>query len=216
MKPEIHEVRTRSDLRRFVAFQYELYRDNAFWIPPPRGEELHSLRSDTNPAFEFCESRYWLARIDGRIVGRIAGIINRRYNEKWQANTVRFGWFDFVDDPDVSSALLSTVEQWGRSHGMSSMHGPLGFTDMDGEGTLIEGFDEVSTLGAIYNFPYYADHIVQAGYAKDVDWVEFQVTFHPEIPEKIARLAGIASVRTRDLSCVERCVQGSVWLRRTF
>lgn len=197
MEPEIYEVRTRRELRQFVAFPYALYRDNPYWVPPPRGEELNSLRTETNPAFEFCESRYWLARIGGRIVGRIAGIINHRFNQKWHARAARFGWFDFIDDPDIAKTLLITVENWASERGMTSCHGPLGFTDLDGEGTLIEGFEEVSTLGAIYNFPYYANHIEQAGYSKDADWLEFQVTMHPEIPEKVSRLAEIALQRNR-------------------
>jgi hypothetical protein len=195
MPVEIREIRTRGELRKFVSFQYELYRRNEFWVPPLRSDEMLSLRRDKNPAFEFCDAKYWLAYKNGTIVGRVAGIINRRYNERWDRKAARFGWFDFVDDVEVSSALLSTVEHWAVSQGMIGMQGPLGFTDMDGEGTLIEGFDEMSTLGAIYNFPYYPDHIERAGYSKDIDWVEFEVTMGQGIPDKIERLAHIALVR---------------------
>ncbi len=197
MNPTIVEVRTLHDLRRFVAFQYDLFRDNRYWVPPPRRDELDGLREDKNPAFEFCEAKYWLALDGRRIVGRIAGIINSRYNERWHAKAARFGWFDFIDDAGVSTLLLRTVEEWARSRGMTSLHGPLGFTDLDGEGTLVEGFEEVSTLGAIYNFPYYGEHIERAGYVKDADWVEFQVTMKKEIPEKISRLSEIALQRNR-------------------
>ena len=195
MIPTITAVQSRRALRQFVAFPYRLYRNNRYWVPPPRGEELHSLLADSNPAFEFCEASYWLAWVDGVIVGRVAGIINRRYNEKWKARAARFGWFDFVDDPDVPAALLATVERWARERGMSSIHGPLGFTDLDGEGMLIEGFEEVSTLGALYNHPYYVDSMARAGYEKDADWIEYQVTMRPEIPDKVARLAAIALER---------------------
>jgi hypothetical protein len=195
MALQIEEVTTSRELKRFVAFLYDLYRGNRYWVPPPRIDEFKSLRKETNPAFEFCEAKCWLARREGTIVGRIAGIINHRYNKRWNARSARFGWFDFIDDAEVSSALLRAGEDWARSKGLTGIHGPLGFTDMDGEGTLIEGFEEVSTLGAIYNYPYYAGHIERAGYEKDIDWVEYQVTMHSEIPEKVARIAEIALTR---------------------
>jgi hypothetical protein len=191
----VKEVTTPGELKQFVSFQYELYRGNAFWVPPLRSDEMLSLRQDKNPAFDFCDAKYWLAYKDGRIVGRIAGIINKKYNQRWKENAARFGWFDFVDTPEVSAALLHAVERWAAENGMKRLHGPLGFTDMDGEGTLVEGFEEVSTLGAIYNFPYYPRHIEQNGYVKDSDWVEFEVTMGRGIPEKIERLANIALKR---------------------
>ena len=197
MAIELREVNTLSELKQFVSFQYSLYRDNTFWVPPLRSDEMHSLRKDKNPAFDFCEAKYWMAYKDGKIVGRIAGIINKKYNEKWNERAARFGWFDFVDDPEVSLALLQDVEHWATTNGMTRVHGPLGFTDMDGEGTLVEGFEEMSTLGAIYNFPYYPKHIERAGYLKDSDWVEFEVTMGPGIPEKVERLAHIALERNK-------------------
>ena len=195
MELRLKEVRTAQELRQFVLFPYSLYRKNAYWVPPLRSDEFLSLRKDKNPAFDFCEANYWMALKNGTIAGRIAGIINKKYNEKYGVKAARFGWFDFIDDHKVSSALFNTVETWARSKGMDSIHGPLGFTDMDGEGTLIEGFEEVSTLGAIYNYPYYPKHIEDAGYSKDTDWVEYQVTMHAEIPEKIQRLADIVLQR---------------------
>ena len=197
MAIQLKEAITSGDLKRFVSFQSSLYRGSRYWVPPLRFDELNSLRKDKNPAFEFCDAKYWLAYKDGTIVGRIAGIINKNYNQKWKEKAARFGWFDFVDDPEISSALLQTVEQWAITNGMKRVHGPLGFTDMDGEGTLVEGFDEVSTLGAIYNYPYYAAHIERAGYSKDSDWVEFEVTMGPAIPEKVERLAHIALERNK-------------------
>ncbi|MDP4175895.1 MAG: hypothetical protein Q8933_18100 [Bacteroidota bacterium] len=192
---ELKEVNSLHDLKQFVSFQYRLYKDNKFWVPPIRSEELFSLRRDKNPAFDFCSSKYWLALKNGKIVGRIAGIINTKYNEKWNAKSARFGWFDFIDDQEVPSALLSAAEDWAKSQGMDSIHGPLGFTDMDGEGTLIEGFEETGTLGAIYNFPYYAEHIEKSGYVKEADWVEYEVTMNSEVNKTVQRIAQIALTR---------------------
>jgi len=197
MAIQVKEISTLSELKQFVSFQYELYRHNTLWVPPLRSDEILSLRKDKNPAFDFCDARYWLAYKDGTIVGRIAGIINKKYNQRWNEKAARFGWIDFVDDPEVSSTLLRVVEQWAKDSGMRRVHGPLGFTDMDGEGTLVEGFDEVSTLGAIYNYPYYPGHIESAGYSKDSDWIEFEVTMGQGIPEKVERLAHVALERNK-------------------
>ena len=195
MEIQLKEVNSLRELKQFVSFQYSLYRHNKYWVPPIRADELQSLRKEKNPAFDFYEAKYWLAYKNGRIVGRIAGMINKKYNEKWNKKAARFGWFDFIDDEEVSFALLHAVEQWAGINGMTRVHGPLGFTDMDGEGTLIEGFEEVSTLGAIYNYPYYPQHIEHSGYSKDIDWVEYEVTMHPGIPEKVERMAEIALKR---------------------
>ena len=195
MAVQITEVSTPRELKQFVDFQYSLYRDNKFWVPPLRSDEFKSLRKSANPAFDFCEAKYWLAYRDGAVVGRVAGIINKKYNEVWKAKSARFGWLDFIDDREVSSALFNAVEKWAAENGMSTLHGPLGFTDMDGEGTLVEGFEETSTLGAIYNYPYYPAHIEGLGYTKDTDWIEYQVTMHEGIPEKVRRVAEIALER---------------------
>ena len=195
MEIEIKEANTLRELKQFVSFQYLLYKENKYWVPPIFSDEIKSLRKDKNPAFDFCEAKYWLAYRDGKIVGRIAGIINKKYNEKWKTKSARFGWFDVIDDHEVSSFLFSAVEEWARKKGMHSIHGPLGFTDMDGEGTLIEGFEEVSTLGAIYNYPYYSGLIENSGYSKDSDWVEYEVTMNSIIDEKIKRIAEVALKR---------------------
>ncbi|MGE5351273.1 MAG: hypothetical protein ACM3P0_04265 [Acidobacteriota bacterium] len=192
---ELKEVNSLNEFKQFVSFQYNLYDGNKYWVPPIRSDELFSLRRDKNPAFDFCDSKYWLAFKNGQIAGRIACIINRKYNEKWDAKAARFGWFDFIDDEDVSSALLSAAEDWAKASGMNCIHGPLGFTDMDGEGTLIEGFEEEGTLGAIYNFPYYAGHIEKSGYVKEADWVEYEVTMNSEVNETVQRIAQIALTR---------------------
>ncbi len=192
---QVERIESLRDLKRFVSFQYSLYDGNRYWVPPPRGDELKSLRKDKNPAFDFCDAAYWLAFDNGKIVGRVAGIINKKCNERWHEKAARFGWFDFVDDKEVSSALLGEAEKWAARNGMDSVHGPLGFTDMDGEGALIEGFDEVSTLGALYNYPYYPQHIENAGYVKDADWVEYQVTAPKELNPEVERVAEIAARR---------------------
>ncbi len=192
---QIERIESLRDLKRFVSFQYSLYDGNRYWVPPPRGDELKSLRKDKNPAFDFCDAAYWLAYDNGKIVGRVAGIINKKCNARWNEKAARFGWFDFIDDREVSSTLLREVEKWAARNGMESMHGPLGFTDMDGEGALVEGFEEVSTLGALYNYPYYPQHIENAGYVKDADWVEYQVTAPKELNHEVERVAEIAARR---------------------
>ncbi len=196
MSIKLKEITSKRDLKKFVNFQFELYENNKYWVPPLKKEELFLLNRDKNPAFDFCETKYWLAYKDEKIVGRIAGIINYNFNEKFNKKIMRFGWIDFINDAEVSSSLLSVVENWAKEKGMNEVHGPLGFTDMDGEGTLIEGFEEMSLLGAIYNYPYYPKLIEQNGYIKDIDWVEFQVTMTSDpVPEKISRISEIALKR---------------------
>lgn len=198
MEIKVREVISKRDLKSFVDFQFQLYDDNKYWVPPLKKEELFLLNRDKNPAFDFCETKYWLAYKDKKIAGRIAGIINYKFNEKFDKKIMRFGWIDFIDDAEVCSSLLSAVENWAKEKGMNEVHGPLGFTDMDGEGTLIEGFEEKSLLGAIYNYPYYPKLIEQNGYTKDIDWVEFQVTMTSDpVPEKISRISEIALKRNK-------------------
>ncbi len=187
----IKEIATLKDLKTFVRFPYNLYHDNPFWVPLLDGDEINTLRQDKNPAFEYCQARYWLAYKDGQVAGRIAGIHNRLHIEKWQQPILRFGYIDFIDDPAVSSALLGAVEAWARELDLPAVHGPLGFTDMDREGMLIEGFNEVSTMATIYNHAYYPVHLERLGYVKDVDWLEYQITFPSEPNAAIARLSEI-------------------------
>jgi len=198
MDIKLREVTSKRDLKNFVNFQFQLYNNNEYWVPPLKKEEIFLLNRDKNPAFDFCETKYWLAYKDEKIVGRIAGIINYKFNEKFDKKIMRFGWIDFIDDAEVCSSLLSAVENWAKEKGMNEVHGPLGFTDMDGEGTLIEGFEEMSLLGAIYNYPYYPKLIEQNGYTKDIDWVEFQVIMTSDpVPEKISRISEIALKRNK-------------------
>jgi GNAT superfamily N-acetyltransferase len=191
----IKEVTNRRLLREFVNFPFKLYRDNPYWVPTLRSDDLNTLRKDKNPAFAFCQAKYWLAYKDGKIAGRIAGIINPRYQERWGNAYARFGWIDFINDDQVSQSLLSKVEEWAQEQGMQAVHGPLGFTDMDPEAMLVEGFDEMGTLIGIYNYPYYQTHLEKAGYVKDTDWVEFEIKVPAGEVEKIKKLAEIVEER---------------------
>ena len=154
-KIEIRTVTNNKELRTFVQFYYDLYRGNQCAVPFLLSEEMATLRADKNPSFECCESKYFMAFRDGQMVGRVAAIINRRANERWNCHQVRFGWFDFIDDIEVSKALLAAVEEWGREKGMNEIAGPLGFIDTDREGMMIDGFDELCTMYVNYNYPYY-------------------------------------------------------------
>ena len=187
----IKKVSSHKDLKKFVAFPFQLFKGNKFWVPPLTFDEINTLRKDKNPAFEFCEAEYWLAYLDNKLVGRIAGIINHKEYERWNTLLVRFGWIDFIDDPEVSRILIETVIDWGRTKGMTGIHGPLGFTDMDPEGMLTEGFDEISSLAAIYNFPYYNDHLQTLGFRKATDWVQLEINVPAEIPPKVERMTRI-------------------------
>ena len=191
MSVEIKRVTTRSDLKRFIRFNYEFYKDNKYSVPDLYDDMLHTFSPKRNAAFEFCEADYFLAYREGKIVGRVAAIINHRANEQWDKKTVRFGWIDFIDDQEVSRALIETVKQWGRERFMDTIEGPLGFTDMDAEGMLIEGFDQLSTMATIYNYPYYPVHMERLGLEKSADWVEMKIFVPDEIPEKHKRISDI-------------------------
>ena len=195
MAVTIKPVKTHKELKQFIRFNYEMYKDNPYSVPDLYEDMLGTLDPKRNAAFEFCEAEYFLAIRDERIVGRVAAIINRRANEKWNVNAVRFGWIDFIDDEEVSKALLDTVEQWGRERGMTQVQGPLGFTDFDPEGMLIEGFDRLSTMATIYNYPYYPAHMEKWGYEKEADWIEFLIKIPNDVPDKIKRIAGMVGKR---------------------
>jgi ribosomal protein S18 acetylase RimI-like enzyme len=197
MDLQVNEVTTLKELKSFVHFPLNLYRGNPYWVPTLLFDELNTLRRDKNPAFEHCEARYWAAYRRGRMVGRVAAILNRRHIEKWGQRYMRFGWIDFIDDPSVSEALMLRVETWAKEMGMTAVHGPLGFTDLDREGMLVDGFTELSTLATIYNHPYYPQHMVNLGYAKDTDWMEYEFSVPPEPNETIARIADISLRRNK-------------------
>lgn len=195
MSVEIKKVTTKSELKRFIRFNYEFYKDNPYSVPDLYDDMLNTFSPKKNAAFEFCEADYFLALRDGKIVGRVAAIINRRANETWNRKTVRFGWIDFIDDMEVSTALIDTVKQWGKERGMTEIEGPLGFTDMDAEGMLVEGFDQLSTMATIYNYPYYPQHMERLGLSKSADWVEMKIYVPDAIPEKHRRISDIIAKR---------------------
>lgn len=193
---DIKRVANIKELKAFVQFNYDLYRDCPQAVPFLYSDEMNTLRRDKNAAFECCEADYFIAYRDGKAVGRVAAIINRRANERWNRKLVRFGWFDFVDDVEVSRKLLETVEQWGRQRGMTEMAGPLGFTDMDREGMLIEGFDRDTTMYVNYNYAYYPQHIEQiGGFEKDNDYMEYRVKIPEVIPDKFHKIGEMVTKR---------------------
>lgn len=192
----ISKVETQQDLEKFIQFHYDLYRNDPYDVPNLHSDEVHTLSKDKNAAFEFCDAEYFLAHKDGKVVGRVAAIINHHANEKWQRQSVRFGWIDFIDDSEVSAALLKAVEDWGRARGMNEIVGPLGFTDMDPEGMLTYGFDQLGTQATIYNYPYYPKHIEQqGGWEKDNDYVEYKIYIPEKTPEKITKISEMIQKR---------------------
>ena len=197
MAVEIREIQpTKRNLLKFVHFPIDvIYRDSEYFVPPLVTDEVNTLRPDKNPAFDFCEAAYFMAYRDGKIVGRIAGIINHVVNERSGKKEARFSYIDFIDDAEVVDALFDAVTRWGKSKGMEHLTGPLGFTDMDPEGMLVEGFDRIGTTGAVYNHAYYPKHLERIGFVKDADWLEFLITIPTEVPEKIARIARLVSER---------------------
>lgn len=182
---------TRKELREFTNFSIDLYKDNPYFVPPLVLDEINTLTPAKNPAFDFCEAEYFMAYRDGEPVGRIAAIINHQVNESSGEKAARFGFVDFIDDPEVSGALLAKVEEWARNKGMQKVIGPLSFTDLDKEGCLVEGYDQLSTMATIYNYPYYPRHFESHGYAKESDWVEYLIAIPDGIPEKHLRIAEI-------------------------
>ena len=194
---EIRKVTDKAGLEAFIQFHYDLYRGNEYAVPNLRSDELTTLNKEKNAAFDFCEAEYFLAWRDNKVVGRVAAIINKRANKKWEQRRVRFGWFDFIDDIEVSKALLQAVEDWGKSKGMTEIVGPLGFTDMDREGMLTWGYDQLGTQFTIYNYPYYPEHMEKiGGYEKDNDYVEYKLMV-PEngMPEKYLKIAALVEKR---------------------
>ena len=187
----IKKVSSQKELKTFIRFNYELYKNNPYSVPDLYDDMVNTFSPQKNAAFEFCEADYFLAYEGDKVVGRVAAIINKRANSTWNKKEVRFGWIDFVDNPEVSAALLRQVEDWGRQRGMETVVGPLGFTDMDAEGMLVEGFDQLSTMATIYNYPYYPQHMERLGFEKEADWVEFKLTVPDALPEKFKRISEI-------------------------
>ncbi len=191
MSVEIKAVETKRELKSFVRFANRLYKGNKYYVPSMPMDDMNTFNKDKNGAYEFCDVELYLAYRDGEIVGRAAAIINHKANEAWKVNQVRFGWIDFIDDMEVSKALLDAVAAFGKAHGMSQIVGPLGFTDFDPEGMLVEGFDRLSTMALIYNHPYYPEHMKKLGYYKETGWVEYRITLPTQIPDKHLKFAEI-------------------------
>ncbi len=193
---EIKKVENKKDLKTFIDFHYDLYEGNEYDAPNLFSDDMNTLSKDRNAAFDFCEAEYFLAYKEGKVVGRVAAIINHKANKQWNRKSVRFGWIDFIDDREVSKALLDAVEKYGKEKGMEDMVGPLGFTDMDPEGMLTWGFDQLGTMPTIYNYPYYPEHIeAMAGFEIDNKYVEYKLLVPEKIPEKYAKIAEMIQKR---------------------
>lgn len=194
MSINVHPIATdRDQLSQYVQFPIDLYRENACYVPPLVIDQIATLSPEGNPAFDFCEAQSFMAFDNGEPVGTITAIINRAANEKTGQKQMRFGFMDFIDSDEVVDSLFEAVAQWGRERGMEEMVGPVGFTDMDPEGMLIEGFDEMGTMATIYNYPYYVRHMERLGFVKDADWIEYRITIPDGIPEKHQRIGEIVA-----------------------
>lgn len=192
----IKKVNTKDEIKSFVNFGASLYEGNEYYVPPLVYDELATLNRTKNPAFDHCDAAYFMAYRNDEIVGRIAVIINHKANEIWKERQARFGFVDFIDDNEVVDALFGAAESWARFRGMEKIHGPMGFSDMDHEGMLVEGFDKLSTMQTLYNYPYYPEQLKRMGYVKDQDWVEYLITIPNGIPERYARAAEIVKKRS--------------------
>ena len=185
----IRKVESQKDFKTFARFANKLYKGNKYYVPSMPADDLNTFNPKTNAAFEFCEAGFYLAYKDDKLVGRVAAIVNHKANEAWKVQQVRFGWFDFIDDMEVSAALLDAVIAFGKERGMTQIAGPLGFTDFDPEGMLVEGFDRVSTMALIYNHPYYPEHMKKLGYYKETGWLEYRITLPQELHERHRHIA---------------------------
>ena len=196
MAVEIRKIEGKRAVRKFIEFANDLYKGCPYYCPPLFFDEMNCFTPEGNPAMEVCDCQLWMAYRDGKAVGRIAGIINHKANEKWGYKHVRFGWFDFIDDLEVSRALLDTVVAWGKERGMDALNGPVGFTDFDHEGLLLEGYEDAAVMASLYNYPYYVKHVEAYGLVKEADWIELQVTPPAEVPERINRIADMVKERS--------------------
>lgn len=195
MTVQVKTVTTKKELKTFVRFGNRLYKGNKYYVPSMPFDDLNTFNKDKNGAYEFCDVELYLAYKNGEVAGRVAAIINHKANKSWNVNQVRFGWIDFIDDPEVSKALLDAVSAFGKAHGMTHIVGPLGFTDFDPEGMLVEGYDRLSTMALIYNHPYYPEHMKQHGYYKETGWVEYRITIPEHLPERHIKLAELVKER---------------------
>lgn len=191
----IKTVKNKKDLRRFIRFNWELYRDCAYAVPDILEDTLDTFDPKKNAAFDFCDVEWFMAFRGDKMVGKCVAIINRRANERWGTSNVRFGWLDFVDDEEVSCALIDAVASWGKERGMTDIVGPLGFTDMDPEGMLYDGYDIMGNMSTIYNYPYYNTHMEKMGFVEDAAWVERRLKVPgPEDDERMSRFSRVAKI----------------------
>lgn len=191
MTLQIKTVTSKKEIKAFIQFGIDLYKGNPYFCPPLILDELNNFNPQKNPAHEICDHILFIALQDGQIVGRIAGIINYKANEHWNNQRLRFGWFDFIDDQKISKALLEAVAAWGKAKGMTEMNGPVGFTDFDHQGLLLEGFEYNSPMASLYNYPYYEKHFEAFGLTKEIDWIEYRLTMPEDVPPRMNRIAKI-------------------------
>jgi hypothetical protein len=197
MDIEIKEIKTKKEIKQFVDFQYDLYKGNPYFVPSIRKNVYQTFDKKLNPAFEFCDVRMWLAFRNKKIAGRIVGILNHRFNQEKHVKYIRFGWIEFIDDRKIVSLLLETVEKWGRESGMEKIQGPLGMTNFDPCGMLIDGFEEIATASSVYNFAYYASHLEALGYEKEADYVEYKIPVPDKTPDQLHRIASIVKEKLK-------------------
>ena len=204
MPTVIRKVSSPKEMRTFISFANKLYKGHPCYVPSLLSDDAATLDRKRNHAFEFCEAEYFLAWKDGKLAGRVAAIINHKANAAWNKKQVRFGWIDFIEDIEVLEALLDAVTVWGRERGMTEIAGPLGFTDFDPEGMLVEGFDKMGTMITIYNHPYYPAFFERLGFVKEVDWVEYLIRLPESLPERYMKMAQLIleknSLRIRKLT----------------
>jgi len=194
MPIEIKEVTTLNDKKQFVNLQFSIYKGNKYWVPPIKADEIKSLSKETNPAYDFCKAKFWIAFKGDKCVGRIGAIINKKYNEKTGENLGRISRVEFIDDHEISTLLFETAEKWIKKQGAIGVLGPLGFTNLDTQGLLIEGFDYIQSVASVYHLPYYQIHFQKLGYKKEIDWVEFRLKI-AETPEKAVKMAALIKER---------------------
>lgn len=197
MSVEIRKVQTKKELKEFIHFANDLYKGDEYYAPSLISDDYNTFDPKKNGAFDFCQAQMFLAYKDGKVAGRVMAIINNRANETWKVKQVRYGWIDFINDEEVAKALLDAVAAWGKERGMTDIAGPLGFTDFDPEGMLVEGFERVATMIGIYNYPYYPQILEKLGYTKETDWMEYRITIPDELPERYYKYADIVIAKNK-------------------
>ena len=195
MEITIQKLSQKSDYKKFIDFQFSLYKNEKMWVPPIKDDEIKALKKESNPSFAFCDGEFWIAIADNKVVGRIGAIINHKYNDERNEKMGRFTRFECIDNQDVASQLLSTAEQWMQGNDMQGVFGPLGFNNLDHQGMLIEGFDYLPSIASEYHMPYYQKLVETAGYTKEIDWVEFRLTVGERAQTKAARGAELIKRR---------------------